>query len=1166
MPMAQVDGSSFVMPEHAPATLVEALVRVAEASGDLGTTYVLADDGEDRQTYRTLLADAARVLSGLRAHGLAPGESVVLHCDDNRNFVTGFWACLLGGFVPTPIAVAPGYTWDNATTRRLRHTYDLLDRPAFLTDAALAPQVARLRTLWGRTGPRVLPVEELGDAEPATWFLPAGPDDPAVHLLTSGSTGMPKCVRHTHRTVVTRAYVNAVANSFGPGEVTLNFMPLDHVAGMVMHNLRDVVLQYEHVNARTASFIADPLRWFTWIERYRVTNTSAPNFVVTLVTAQAEEIPRHHWDLSSLRDITNGGESIVAGTTHEFLRLLAPHGMAPDVMRPAWGMSEMCGGVVRSTLHRDDEKAGVLTVDARMMGGPLRFLPAPVPGHPTFTEVGRPDPGTSVRIVGPDGPVLPEDHIGRLHVRGVTRMAEYHHDPAATRESTTEDGWFDTGDLGFVHDGRLVMTGREKDTIVVRSANYHCHEIESVVGRVDGVLPTFVAACALPDQDGGTDELVVFCVLPAQAPDERRRVVDRIAATLSREVGIRPDRVVPVEREEFPKTSAGKVERARLLADYQAGAVGGRRPDAGGNTPPWLYEVAWLPAEAAPGSPPGGTWLVLGYAGLAGRIRAGRSDPGSVIAVTPASGGVPAGRGPVHRRSEADYRIDPADPRAYAELLAAVRRDHGPIAAVVHAWAAGPVEEPALPPALSVLSLIQAATGPRPRLVVVTAGAHATGDTDPVVPVRATVNGLVRTADAETGPGWIRQVDLRPDDPDPAAAVLAELGVPAAREQDVVAHRDGRRLLPRLRPLPDAPDAGADRLRPGGLYLLTGGLGRIGRQLSRFLLAEYDAGLVLVGRSAAGDRAAALGRLGGRPGQVIYHRADVTDVAALRTAVEAAETRAGRPLDGVLHLAGADISGSWQDARSHLLASERPAEFERLYHAKVHGTEAVAALLQDRPHALLVLFSSVNGHFGGTAFGAYASASAFLPAFAQHWHRLGRPVQCQSWSLWAESGEAGPAQAAVRRRGFRVIEPGTGADLFRRALAHPAIHVLIGLDDGNEHVAGELDPAFRRDAPGRPGSAGTATAGAPGTVGDAPRPGGAAGDLERVVSDIWASAFDTPPVHRDDHFFALGGTSLTAIRLVERLNAALGCRLVVQHVYEYATTAELAAFIDGQIH
>ncbi|MEO3812926.1 SDR family NAD(P)-dependent oxidoreductase [Sphaerisporangium sp. B11E5] len=1155
-PMAQIDGEPMVLPGDAPATLTDALVRAAASAGDRGTTYVPADDSEDRQTYRDLLADAARVLPGLRDAGLRPADSVLLHCDDNRNFVTGFWACLLGGFVPTPIGVAPTYQWDNATTRRMHGAWELLDRPPVLTDAALAPQVAGLGVLWETTALRTLAIEDLRAPEPTGDLYRGSPGEPAVHLLTSGSTGVPKCVRHSHRTVITRAYANAMVNGFGADDVTLNFMPLDHVAGMVMHNLRDVILMCEHVNARTGSFIADPLRWLTWIERYRATNTSAPNFVITLVTRLAGEIARRRWDLSSLRDITNGGEAIVSHTMHEFLHLLAPHGLAPDVMRPAWGMSELCGGVVHSTLRRDDETAGVVTVGGRATDGALTVLPAPAPGYPTYTEVGRPVRGTSVRVVGAGG-LLPEDHVGRLQVRGVTLMDGYHNNPQADLESFTADGWFDTGDLAFVHEGRLVITGRAKDMIVIRSANYPCHEIESVVERVGGVLPTFAAACAEHDDESGTDELIVFCSLTEEGLRRPRHVADAVGAALSKEVGLRPRRVVPVPRERFPKTSAGKIERRRLLEAYQAGefAEDPAAPAPGGDTAGWLSRTAWTPATRVPGPAPAGTWLVFGHGDLAERLRAERGGGGAaVVSVVP---------GPAYaRRSRHEYQIDPADPAGYDKLLGVLRDEHGSLGALVHGWAtaryAGDSEaydrglELSAP---SVHLLIKACAGrPGPRLLVVTAGACPTGDADAVEPVHATVNGLVRTANAESGVRWVRQLDLGHGDTGGASAVpavLAELG--DAGDEEVVAYRAGTRLVPRLRPADGAPRDPAHRILPGGLYLMTGGLGDIGYRLARFLLAEHGVRLLLTGRSpAAGERAGRLARLA-ELGDVTYHQADVADAGALGDAVAAAERRYGWPLDGALHLAGDDISRYWHDIESHLLPRESTAEFHRMYRAKVHGTRALASVLDDRPGALLVLFSSVNGHFGGTAFGAYASASGFLPAFAEHRRRLGHPAQCHAWSLWAGTATSAGQTAAVERRGFRPIPPDHGVRLFTAALADPAAHVLIGLDHRNEHVARESGtspaPAAARHDGAEPG----------GHRAGHPEP---MGDTERAVAEVWRETLREPSVGREDHFFDLGGNSLNAIRLVDRLNAAFGTRLAVRHLYERPTVRELAEEIE----
>lgn len=1197
LPEALVEAPPLVLPDGAPTTLTEALRRAARDVPERGTTYVLADGREERQTYPRLLDDAARLVPGLRAAGLRPGDSVLLHCDDNRNFVTGFWGCLLGGFVPTPIGMAPGYEWENATTRRIRDAWELLDRPPVLTDAAFVSRVERLRGLWSEPGLVVLAVEGVRADRPPSRLYEAGPDDPAVHLLTSGSTGVPKCVRHTHRTVVTRAYVNAKANGFGSDDITLNFMPLDHVAGMVMHNLRDVILQCEHVNARTESFLGNPLRWLDWIERYRATNTSAPNFVVTLVTTYAERISQGDWDLSSLRDITNGGEAIVSRTMHEFLRLLEPHGMAPDVMRPAWGMSEVCGGMVHSTLSRDDEKTGVVTVDARTLhgGGAVSLLPRPTPGHPTFTELGVPVDGTAMRIVDADDRLVREHRIGRLQVRGVTLMTGYHANPEAQARAFTADGWFDTGDLAFVREGRLVMTGREKDLIVIRSVNYPCHEIESVVERVDGVLPTFVAACSEHDSAAGTDELVVFCSLTETDPQERQAVLRAVGAALAQQLGLLARLVVPVPRDAFPKTSAGKLERAQLMAQYQAGAFDdeldalGLRPGVEGEVPEttedWLFHDVWASSPSASGAEPTGVWLALGHADLADRLRTRRGF-GAVVSVSP---------GPrFERLSDTEYRIRPVSPSDHAALRAAVERDHGQVGALVHAWATDRYDGWAEAEgrglelaALSVHALIKAFADTAPRLIVVTTGACAVTADDPLEPVHATVNGLVRTAGAERGATWVRQLDLPPAGTDPADLVLAELA--DATDDEIVVYRDGRRLASRIRPVEKAPEDTGPRIRQGGLYLITGGLGGLGFHLARHLLTAYGTSLVLVGRSpASGDREHRLAELA-RAGHVSYRRADVADAEALEAIVAESEDRHGRPLDGVLHLAGADITRYWNDLESHLLAQEVEDEFRLMYRAKVLGTHALATVLTERPGADLVLFSSVNGHFGGAAFGAYASASSFLPAFARYWRGLGRTVQCQAWSLWTDGGPGTPGAAVVDGHGFRPVTPENGVRLFIEALSRPETNLVIGLDDSNERIAREIDAdhldgfealvsvattssavlrsvreAVRSALPDSTvrvrGRTSPETRTGVAADGTAPGGDGMSGPVAGLAG-IWSEALGTQATDQDANFSELGGNSMTAIRLVNRVNSELGTDLVVQQLYEHPTLRELAAEI-----
>ncbi|MFE9252361.1 SDR family NAD(P)-dependent oxidoreductase [Streptomyces sp. NPDC007088] len=1133
-----------------PATLQEALRLAAALAPDQGTVY-LTGDGEYFQSYPELLAEAQRLLTGLRTTGINPGDAVLFQFNDNRAFVSAFWACVLGGYLPTPVGAAPGYDRENAVTTKLRNAWELLDRPLVLTDASLAPAVARLSALWDTDDLRMAVFEELNDGPQSTDWFPATPDSPAVHLLTSGSTGVPKVVRHASRSILARTRATAAANGFDADEVALNWMPLDHVGGIVMYNVRDVVLRCRHINATIDAFLAEPTRWLDWIDRYGVTNTWAPNFAFALVNERMTAMSGRSWDLSTLRHLCNAGEAVVSRTADVFIELLTAHGLPADAMRPCWGMSETSSGVAYSTLHAGNPHVGRLRVNKASLGGALRW--STEADAVTFTEVGPPIPGVRLRIVDADGALLPEDHVGRLQVTGPTIMDGYFRNEQANSEAFTSDGWFRTGDLAFLHEGRLTITGREKDLIIVQGANILSYDVESIAEQAEGTEVTYVAACGWSGAGDSTDKLVIFFV---PTSDDRTSVHDTIAAIKARvaeALGLQPDLVIPVERDDFPKTGSGKIQRAQLIADLDDGRYAEWCDEADA---PWYFERTWIDSPAESGALPPGPWLVS--EALAEELA---STPGvPELAVLPAGSLPPA----------------------------------GPTGAVVHLAEGTDAQQVAL----DVLRLLQglAARDSVPPLLVVTSGGLWTAEGDTLTLAAASLPGLVRTAAVERALPSVRQLDVA-DPADRAAAIVTELACPDA--DDLVAHRGTRRLVPRLRTIA-LDDRGGDAFVTGGRYLITGGLGGVAHPVAEYLLAAHSAKLLLIGRGRAdrGERAERLNDLSAL-GEVTYHALDVADPVALRSAVREAEAHWGAPLDGVMHLAGADVSHQWAQLERHQIIRESPQAFVDAYRAKVAGTLALAELLEDRPGTPLVLFSSVNGEFGGSSFAAYSSANSFLHGFADHWGReRGRPVRCLAWSTWRELGmNRGAPAAAAAARGFRTLDPDEGLASLLAVLKQDRPTVLVGLDGRNEHIARALAPESMHTAEVIVAYTGTAPeaevrAAVARVARELDHPmrclrveklpadrdqllavavaalerGGRrfvapATDLERALAGLWSDVLGGE-VGRDDRFFDLGGSSLRAAQLVNRINSALTARLSVHHLYEHPTVGALAAVLD----
>jgi acyl-CoA synthetase (AMP-forming)/AMP-acid ligase II len=1133
-PLAWLDGGAADLSADFPKTLREALERAASVAPDRGITFLSPEDGAERLTYAELLEAAQRALGGFRANGAQQGDDIIFQFTSNRAFVTAFWACVLGGFLPAPVALVvdprggPG-------AGKLRNTWEFLGRPMVVTDV---PDLENaLCDVWG-ADVTVVDVRALLGGECATSFFESTPDSPVLNLFTSGSTGMPKCVRHNNSSIVARTFGDITVNGLTADEVTLCSMPMDHVMGCVMAHTRDVFLGCEQVNSTPEMFAARPLDWLGWVDRHRVTNFAAPNFAFALLLEQSRAIAEGCWDLSTLRTVYNAGEPVNPDTVHAFLRALAPHGLPDDAMVASWGMSETSSTVTHTRLSGVDTTRGVVAVDNGSLAGDLQFA---VKGTAVrFTDVGGPLPGVRVRVVDTTGEVVPEGRIGALEITGATMMSGYHANREANAETRTSDGWFRTGDLAFAWRGGLFIAGRAKDLIIVNGINHLSHDVESVVCGVPGVAPASAAACGVFDSHRGTDRLVLFYV-PGSAGSDQREVVRAVRSAVATRTGLDPHAVVPIGAADFPRTASGKIQRAKLAERYRAGEFDALLRDmevadeGPAVLPAWFFAPAWAD-RPVPDARPRGVHVVVADEPV-GSAFAARVD-GPVIVASPAA--------------------------PYSDVLATAIRAHGHIDAVVHAVSLSCSDDDFERAVVSVVRLVRAMAG------------NGLSGSDLVVlgrldtAVGGALTGLVRTI-ADERP--VRSARLVLTDSDDPARWWGNTDV-------VAAHRRGTRQVPVLAPVP-VPALDRLAFAPGGLLLVTGGGGGIGQLLGHHLSRAHDAKVLLTGRNPDGPADTA---------EVKYAQCDVTDPEALRAVVAVAELEWGRRLTGVLHLAGASLQAQWDDLDAHRVARTSPEAFEAALHAKVRGALALEPLLADRPDADVVLFSSVNGWFGGAGFGAYSTANGFLDGLAARWVARGRSVQSLAWSQWSGVGMnvGAPTAAAATARGFRPVSVERGLASITVARAIDAPHVVIGLDPANPVVSGFLAEhatvpvaivAFTGDERRRdevtaaasraagvsaeaahfavlpafdgPALARLVTAGR-GVV-EPPQPG-----LEARIAEIWRDVLGHAEIGRDQSFFELGGSSLLTARVQERMAKLLGIRLKLRDFYSSPTIGGIA--------
>ena len=500
-------------PDPGVRSLAEVLLGAADRTGGIRSVCLIGLDGlAVWLSYRDLVSDASRVLAGIRGSGARAGDAVVLRLAHQHDLLVAFWACMLGGFVAMPVSDADVELDDEV--------WASLVRPRIVTD-----------------------LDHLRGEPDHDWSAGAG-DDPAVLLRTAGSTGTSKIVVLSHRNILSRSASTVAVNEMSAASRTLNWMPLDHVGGLVMFHLRDTFLGCTQVHATKQWILADPLRWLDVIDRHRVDTTWATNSSYDLVAERVRAGATGEWDLGCLRYVMNGGEPVRAASILRFLDVFAGFGLSGDAMRPGWGMSETSSGVVDFRL----DPAGLRAGD--------RFVP-----------VGVPHPGVSVRVVDERDQPLPPGGIGHLQVTGAPVTLGYQGGP--DRRAFTADGWFRTGDLAFVADGVLTVTGSADDAIVVDGTTWHGHEIENVIARLPFVARRCVVAVAV------AGELVVFCHLPASV--EVGEATELVRDIVFRHCQLPVAHVIPLAEQDFPRTRTGKPMRAALRERFAVQTTG-RQP------------------------------------------------------------------------------------------------------------------------------------------------------------------------------------------------------------------------------------------------------------------------------------------------------------------------------------------------------------------------------------------------------------------------------------------------------------------------------------------------------------------------------------------------------------------------------------------------------------
>jgi len=542
---------------------------LAEArTKDRQIRFIDGDKDESVVEFADLWDRAVSLLGALQARGIRAGDELVIFSKSNESFVVAFWAALLGGIVPVPVAVGISdehrfklfrilTQLDNAT---LFTESDLLER---LQEFAKSQELAEVSQFLTERTALISDVKPGENGEVQT----PSPDDVAFIQYSSGSTSDPKGVCLTHRNLCANVRAIVEATHWMEDDISLSWMPLTHDMGLIGYHLSVMAAGMTHAVLDTNVFVRRPLLWMSKANELRATQLCSPNFGYKHFLKLFERKGLPDLDLSCVKLILNGAEPISVELCEEFLQALEPHGLKRSAMFPVYGLAEATVGV---TLGEPGDEYSRIIVNRHSLriGEPYEIAAEGDPDAVSFVKVGRPIRDVEMRLVDDSDKPIDDNCVGNIQLRGASVTERIYGDAEATKAIFTDDGWLRTGDCGTLVDGQLVITGRSKDIIIVNGQNYYPHDIEDIAAQVEGLDLGKVVVAGSKTSGSQTEELLVF-VLFRQSLDDFRRIVKAVREIIGEHAGLEVDHVIPVTR--VPKTTSGKVQRVKLLNAYLDG-------------------------------------------------------------------------------------------------------------------------------------------------------------------------------------------------------------------------------------------------------------------------------------------------------------------------------------------------------------------------------------------------------------------------------------------------------------------------------------------------------------------------------------------------------------------------------------------------------------------
>ncbi len=558
-------------------TLVEALTH--NRSEDRFIGFINGQSEEKKITFNALYERAIGLLFFLQDKGLRQGNYLILNLNDNEKMIDIFWACQLGGIIPVPLAIGISDQHRRKILnvyKQLRHdnsksTYLYTDRKTLLKLQS-STETTDEGSVYEELSKNLVLTDDVVEINKEGDLATVLPEDISFIQFSSGSTGSPKGVVLRHRNLIANIDGIQQAAKFTTHDTSLSWMPLTHDMGLIGFHLNPVVCNYNHYIMRTDLFIRRPLYWITSASDKKANVLCSPNFGYKhflnaysrkgALSENPSEI-----DLSHVRLIFNGAEPISVDLCEQFNKELDSYGLPGNSMFPVYGLAEASLAVsfppVGSALKVIHLMRESLAIGAKVEVNELSELTT------TLVGVGSEIPHCEVRISNNEGGSLPDGVVGHIHIKGQNVTEEIIGDDGSI---FFDDGWVNTGDLGFRSKQGLFITGRFKEILFVNGQNYYPHDIEETLQKIDGFEHMLelgkVVVTGVSSSQNDLEQVLIF-VLHKGKLEDFQEIISLIKTRVNEQFGIEVHHVLPIKK--VPKTTSGKVQRSALAEQYLSG-------------------------------------------------------------------------------------------------------------------------------------------------------------------------------------------------------------------------------------------------------------------------------------------------------------------------------------------------------------------------------------------------------------------------------------------------------------------------------------------------------------------------------------------------------------------------------------------------------------------